>query len=104
MPRQVALEPHLTVEELARRYRAAQEPHERSWWQMLWLVAQGHSARQVAASTGYSAYWIGQLVRRYNREGPEGMRNRARITSHRQAPLFSAEQQEELREALHSPP
>jgi len=31
------LEPHLEVDELERRYRAAKEPHERSWWQILWL-------------------------------------------------------------------
>jgi transposase len=104
MPRQVALAPHLAVEELARRYRAAKEPRERSWWQILWLVAQGQSARQVAVSTGYSAYWIGQLVKRYNTEGPNGMRNRARTHSHRQEPLLSLPQQEELRQALAGSP
>jgi hypothetical protein len=25
----------LTVDDLERRYRAAKEPHERSWWQIL---------------------------------------------------------------------
>ena len=32
------------------------------------------------------------------------MRNRARLTSHRQEPLLSVEQQEELRQALAGPP
>ncbi|MGH2503376.1 MAG: hypothetical protein ACRDID_12790 [Ktedonobacterales bacterium] len=58
--------PHLSIEELEGRYRRAQEPHERSWWQILWLLARGQTARQVAESTGSSAYWIGQLARRYN--------------------------------------
>jgi transposase len=104
MPKYVTRTPHLSSDELERRYRSAHEPHERSWWQMLWLLSRGQSARQVAQSTGDSPYWIGQLAKRYNTEGPEGMRNRARLTSHRQAPLLSLEQQEELRQALTEPP
>src|SRR5215831_7363839 len=98
MPKQVTLHPHLSTDDLERRYRSAHEPHERSWWQMLWLLSRGQTARQVAQSTGYSPYWIGQLAKRYNREGPAGMRNRARLTSHRQAPLLSPQLQEELRQ------
>jgi transposase len=58
----------------------------------------------VAESTGYSPYWIGQLAKRYNREGPAGMRNRARTDSYRRPPLLSAAQQEELRAALQGAP
>lgn len=105
--RQVKVAPYLSVEELERRYRRAQEPHERSWWQILWLLARGQTARQVAESTGYSAYWIGQLAGRYNRHGPEAMRNRQRFSSggsYRRPQLLSAEQQDELRQALAGPP
>jgi hypothetical protein len=102
--RHVTLTLHLSSDELERWYRSAHEPHERNWGQILWLLARGQTARQVAASTGYSPYWIGQLAKRYNTEGPAGMRNRARLTSHRQAPLLSAEQQEDLRQALAGPP
>jgi hypothetical protein len=42
------------VEELERRYRAARAPHERSWWQILWLFAKGHTAAETTESTGYS--------------------------------------------------
>lgn len=103
MGRRIRLEPHLTVDELARRYRAAKEPHERSWWQILWLLAKGQTAAEVAASTGYSRYWIGQLVRRYNTEGPEAMRNRQYTHSHRAQPLLSPEQLAELAEAVRGP-
>jgi transposase len=58
----------------------------------------------VAHSTGYSAYWIGQLAKRYNAEGPSGMRNRARTDSYRRPPMLDAAQQEELRTALQGPP
>jgi hypothetical protein len=50
----MCLEAHLEVDELERRYRAAKEPHERSWWQILWLLAKGQTAAAVAESTGYS--------------------------------------------------
>lgn len=89
MGRRLRLEPHLMVEELARRYWAAKEPHERNWWQILWLLSQGRTATEVAASTGYSRYWIGQMVRRYNTEGLEAMQNRQYTHSHRAQPLLS---------------
>ena len=81
--------PTSSVDELERRYRAAKEPHERSWWQILWLLARGQLAKDIAESTGYSRYWIGQIAKRYNAEGAEGMRNRQYTHSHRAAPLLS---------------
>lgn len=83
MGRRLRLESHLELEELERRYRAAKEPHKRSWWQILWLLAKGQTAVAVAESTGYSLYWIGQLVRRYNELGPTATRNRQYTHSHR---------------------
>ncbi len=76
MPRSIHLEPHLTDDELHKRYRAAADPVERSHWHFLWLLAGGLTATAVAAVTGYSAYWIGQIARRYNADGPDGMRDR----------------------------
>jgi len=65
MPKHVTLLPHLSTDDLEHRYRGAQ-------------------------STGYSPYWIGQLAKRYNMEGPAGMRNRARTESYRCPPLLDA--------------
>jgi hypothetical protein len=50
--------------------------------------------------TGYSAYWIGQLAKRYNTDGPEGMHNRRHTTSHRNPPAVPPALQEELRQAV----
>jgi hypothetical protein len=75
MGRHLHLQPHLSIDELERRSRRAKEPHERSWWrsgQILWLLAQGRTATELAGVTGYSAYWIGQLAKRYNTQGPAG--------------------------------
>jgi transposase len=103
MARRIHLQSHLSVDELERRYRAAKEPHERSWWQILWLLSRGQLAKGIAESTGYSRYWIGQIAKRYNAEGPDGMVNRQRTTSWRAPRMLSAAQQEELRAALAGP-
>src|SRR5260370_27668647 len=55
MARHIHLQPHLSVDDLERRYRAAKEPNERTWWQLLWLLAQGRTATELSAVTGYRA-------------------------------------------------
>jgi transposase len=70
---------------------------------MRWLVSRGQTAKAVADSTGYSAFWVGRIVRRYNEQGPDAMRNR-RHTRVRQTPsLLSSAQLEDLRAALAGP-
>src|SRR5260221_4583026 len=100
MARRIHLATHLSVDELEQRYRAAHEPHERTWWQILWLLARGQLAKDIAASTGYPRTWIGQIAKRSNAEGPAGMVNRQRTTSWRAPRMLSAAPQEELRAAL----
>jgi len=100
MARRIHLHPHLSVEELEHRYRAAKEPHERTWWQILWLLAQGRTATELSAVIGYRAYWIGQIAKRYNAEGPAGMQNRRHTTSYRPPPVLAPALQEELRGVL----
>lgn len=98
--RRIQLVSHLTIDELEARYRRAHEPTERSWWQILWLLSQGHTAVAVSLVTGYSAYWIGQIAKRYNSEGPAGMHNRRHTTSHRTPAAVPPALQEELRQAV----
>jgi transposase len=98
--RRIHLASYLTPNELEQRYRETSEPHERSWWQILWLLSRGQTAKAVADSTGYSPYWIGQLAKRYNAAGPDAMINRQH-TRVRQTPgLLSSAQLEDLRAAL----
>src|SRR5229473_2630888 len=100
MARRIHLQPHLSVEELERRYRTAKEPNERTWWQILWLLAQGRTATELSAVIGYRAYWIGQLAKRYNTEGPASRHKRRHTTSHRTPPTVPPALQEELRQAV----
>ena len=103
MSRQIHLAAHLNVAALEQRYRAAYEPHERTWWQIVWLLAKGQTSRAIAESTGYTRAWIGQIAKRYNEQGPDEMHNRRRTTSWRTPRMVSTEQQEALRQALAEP-
>ena len=104
MARHITLITKLSVEELERRYRTAGEGMERSHWQIIWLLRQGHPAYEVAQMTGYSAYWIGQIARRFNEEGAEGLLNhRKRAHPSPLALLATPKQLDELRTALAGP-
>jgi transposase len=102
MPRRIRLHPYLTAHELHVRYRQTHDPVERSRWHFLWLLARGLTATAIARVTGYSAYWIGQIARRYNRVGPDGVRDQRRDTRTRSS-LLSEEQHAALRAALAKP-
>jgi transposase len=104
MARRIKLTTNLSVEELERRYRGASEGMERSHWQIIWLLARGHPASAVAQMAGYSAYWIGQIARRFNDEGEEGLLNhRRRSRPSPLALLATPAQLDELRAALAGP-
>jgi integrase len=49
LPRRIHFGPYLTDDELYKRYRAADDPVERSQWHFLWLLASGMAATAVAA-------------------------------------------------------
>jgi transposase len=105
MSRSIHLAPHLSTAELSTRYRKTRDPVERSrWhfpWLFLWLLARGITAKAIARISGYSA-WIGQIARRYNALGPEGVNDQRRLARpHRQ--LLTAAHSEELHAALHGP-
>ena len=51
-------------------------------------------------STGYSPYWIGQIAKRYNTEGPDGHAQSPPYDLPSRAPARSSAQQEELRVTL----
>jgi len=105
MPKRLELSPHASTEELEHSYRKAKDPVERSHHQILWLISEGKSTTQVMEVTGYSRGWIQQLARRYNEGGPEALGDRRHgDPGARDRALLSAEQQEELKEALLKPP
>src|SRR3954469_2993312 len=70
---------HLSVEDLEARLRSAQDPIATRHFQVIWLLARGHTIADVAAVTSFVPRWIEQLLARYNAHGPEdlgGLRRR----------------------------
>ena len=72
---------HLSPAELGQRYRAARSPVERSHLQIVWLLSRGRSEREVTQVTGYGRRWVGEVARRYDEGGPDGLGDRRRGTS-----------------------
>lgn len=101
MAQRMALAPHLSAEELHRRYRKAEDPVARSQWQILWLLATGRPTAEVATTTGYSVRWVQEVARRY-RAGPPAIGDR-RHGNPGGAPLLAVGQQVQVREALGGP-
>jgi transposase len=99
MPRALTVTPHLSVDDLAHRYRHTQDAVERTHWQIVWLVAQGHPVPEVATLVGYTANWVRTIVHRYNAAGPEGLIDR-RQHNRGQPPLLSPALMAELAEAV----
>jgi transposase len=105
MPKTIKIIPYLGSEELEYRYRKAHDPVLRSHYQILWLISEGKTTTQVMELTGYSRGWIQQLARRYNAHGPKALGDRRHLNpGARDRALLTAEQQEELQEALMKPP
>ena len=50
-------------------------------------AGSGPYGDRTLAVIGYRAYWIRQIAKRYNEQGPEAMRNRRHTTSYRPAPV-----------------
>lgn len=103
MPKRLSIQPHLSGDELERRYRAAKAPVARSHWQIIWLLAQGLPSERVAAVTGYAVNWVRSLAPRYNQTGPAGLgdqrhRNPGRVG------LLSTAQRAAFTTALAEPP
>jgi transposase len=102
MGKRISIIPHLTIDELEQRYRQASDGIERSHYQIIWLLAQGRSTKEVAAVTGYSRDWIYELVRSYNRVGVAGLGD-LRCHNPGGTPKLNDVQQAQLLEALRSP-
>jgi transposase len=103
MPKYVTIVSHLSVDELASRYRKAADPVERSHFQIIWLLVQGKRVREVSEVTGYCSNWIRILARRYNQDGPQALTDQRQYNSGA-TPLLSKAQQNRLQQALEGVP
>lgn len=103
MAKRVTIQTELTTEELHSRYRSATNAVERTHWQILWLMKEGHRPEEIASMLGYTARWIRTIVQRWNTTGEPGIRDQ-RLTQPGAPRLLTPEQQQELDHALEQPP
>jgi transposase len=100
--RRLRLPARLAVDELAHRYRRADDPVARRRWQLLWLLRGGMATAGGARVTGSSANRVREIARRYRQDGPAGIGERRRANPGA-APLLDAAQQAQWRAALGGP-
>lgn len=94
---------HLSTDELEVRFREAEDVVERTHFQVIWLLAKGHTIGEVAEVVALSERWVSKLATRYEREGVDGLGDRRR-KNRGARPLLSADDLEALRERLRAPP
>jgi transposase len=64
---------HLSVEELEERYLQCRDATASRHFQVIWLLARGHTISEVSAMTAFGVRWIEQLLVGHNAEGPEAL-------------------------------
>jgi transposase len=104
MPPKVQLKLHLSLEELKTHYRQAKDTAEARRWHLLYLVAQQWTIKQAAQVVGLNYDYAKEIVRRYNQEGPDAIKNRNQKRRASVRSLLTLAQQEELQKALRTPP
>jgi len=94
---------HLNVEELEGRYVGCQDATASRHFQVIWLLARGHTVSQVSETTAYGERWIEQLLARYNAEGPEALGDLRRGNG-ASATIMKPDLLAKLRDRLREPP
>ena len=75
---------HMSVAELEARYETSEEVTSSRHFQTIFLLAKGHSTREVAEITSFGLRWVEQLLERYNAFGPASLGgSSARQSQHR---------------------
>lgn len=103
MPKRITIQPYLSLEELQNRFRAASTVKQAHHYQIIWLLAQGTTTKEVMEITGYSRDWIYELVWGYNRLGPDSLGDH-RCENQDRDPLLNDVQQAQLWQVLQQPP
>jgi transposase len=94
---------HLSVAELESRYEAAEDVTSSRHFQTIYLVAKGHSTREVAEITSFGLRWVEQLIERYNAFGPTALGD-LRRGNRSVATVLKPELLQRLRVRLDEPP
>jgi len=97
--------PHLSYEEVTKRYRSCPDARLKTWWHIIWLMSdpsQRTTVTRAASLVGCHPNWARHVVRRYNAEGPDSLIDK-RADNPGQKPLLNEAQKAELSRALLGP-
>ena len=94
---------HLSVEDLEAGFRSAQDATAARHFQVIWLLARGHTVAEVATVTSFVPRWIEQVLARSNARGPDALGD-LRRTNGTRASVLRPELLALLRERLADPP
>ena len=94
---------HLSVAELGERFRVAADARSARHVQAIWLLAKGHEAAEVAATTAFGVRWVEKLLARYNARGPDALGDLRRGNGTRPT-ILKPELLDRLRLRLAGPP
>src|SRR5215469_8282257 len=102
MGKRIQVAGYLTVEQLKDRYQHETDGRSRTHWQILWQMAAGKAAQEVADLTGLTVAWVREVVKRYNQQGPDAVGDQRHQNAG--APrVLNPEQEAELVVALAGP-
>jgi uncharacterized SAM-binding protein YcdF (DUF218 family) len=76
------VENHLSIEDLAARYRACEDLCAARHYQTILLLAQGHTVSAVSTMTSFVPRWIEELLARYNALGEAALEHRLGLKVH----------------------
>ena len=94
---------HLSVDELEARYRASLDVTQARHFQTIWLLAKGHTVREVCETMSFGERWIDQVRERYNAFGPDALGDR-RCGNGSQPSVLEPQLLGRLRQRLDDPP
>ena len=97
------VENHLSIEDLAARYRACEDACAARHYQTIWLLAQGHTVPTVSAMTSFVPRWIEELLARYNALGETALGDLRRHNGMRPS-VLKRDLLEKLKIRLQEPP
>lgn len=91
--------PHLTLPEVETQVKKTKEVVEHTRWQIIHLMLKGKRATEVAEIFNLTVGWVREIVRRYNKDGPSGLKNK-RTTNGGNRSILNESQRQELANTL----
>ena len=98
----LCIKPHLTYEAIGQRYKTCKNATEKSYWHLIWLMANPHHpmlVTEAAKTVNFCENWARIIVHRYNKEGVQHFIDK-RKNNQGKKPILNKKLQAELRVAL----